>query len=107
MKRIIMTGGNISGGVSLRHKLILTGFIILGVVLMIFFAFAVMALAVVLIPVGIALFVVRKLLLHGRKVETSEVEPLNTREIKDIIDITEYENTEDLKMLQGHGKDGK
>ncbi|MFH1074327.1 MAG: hypothetical protein V1752_04475 [Candidatus Firestonebacteria bacterium] len=107
MKRIIRFGGNINGSSNLRNRLVLISFVIVGIILMLFFTFAALALAVVLLPAGIILLAVRKILLTGRKSDqASEVKETSRQEMKDIIEVTEYKNAEEIKVLPGKKKDG-
>ena len=107
MRRIFMSGGNMGGSLNVRARLLLSFFVIAGILLLAFFAFAALAFAVVLVPVGIVLYAVRKIFLTGRNSRKTEEAPeVNTQEIKDIIDITEYEEAEEIKTLKGGNKDG-
>ncbi|OGF48813.1 MAG: hypothetical protein A2044_07780 [Candidatus Firestonebacteria bacterium GWA2_43_8] len=103
MRRVIMTGGN-----NIRSRLVIGAFVVIGVLLLILFAAIAFSLAVVLIPVGILLYIIRRLFFSDRnRANEPESEQANQSEIKDIIDITDYEETEDLKALSGGNKDGK
>jgi|GEM_PF-4392097 len=99
-----MSGNN--GGSTLGSKLLLAGVIITGVALLVLFAFTFFALAVVLVPFLLVFLVLRKILPRGRKSAPAPEERTAGRsEIKDIIDITEYKEEEEMKILKSRDED--
>ena len=94
--------GEKGAGSSVKGRILLAVIIILGAVFLFFFFFAAIALAVVLIPAGILLYLFRKVFLPGQKPEEEpRAETDKNTGGTEIIDVTDYETVEEnVKQLK-------
>jgi len=95
MRRFVLLGGK-GTGTSLKGRLLLSGIVLLVLVFLVFLAFAALTILAVLIPAGIAFYLVRKIFLPRQKKEHSpKAEPLRNKGGSDIIEITDYKSVEE------------